>query len=177
MIIVDRQREFDRLVRCSDLAQLRVVLMTGCGIPRAQARRFAHRLQAETHIPIYVLGDNDTWNYFAFSVLKTGSVVPGRTIPFLAIKDVRYLGLTTVDVRQHFSAQCFRRRWKRAWRERVACLSAYDCFQTPQWQSEFKRFTEQGFAVDLSLALSQFEGKEVWEQLLLPKLAAGQWLP
>ena len=139
----------------------------------AQARRFAHRLQAETHIPIYILGDNDTWNYFAFSVLRTGSVVPGRTIPFLAIKDVRYLGITIDDVRRHFSARRFRRRWKPGWQERIACLREYECFKTPHWQSEFNQFTEQRFAVDLSLALSQFEGKEAWEQLLLHKISIG----
>lgn len=173
MVVVDQKSEFDRLAQSTDLIENRIILMTGCGIPRAQSRRLAHRLELEFNLPIYLLGDNDTWSYFTFSVLKTGAVVPGETLPFLAINGLRYLGIDTTDVRQHFSGSAFRRPWKPGWDERMACLNKFACFRAPDWQTEFKRFAEQGFAVDLSQVLTQMEPKQLWEQMLLPKISTG----
>jgi DNA topoisomerase VI subunit A len=171
LIIVDRKADFDYLQQSIDLAEHGLLLMTGCGIPRALARRLIRRLRTEMGISVHLLGDNDTWTYFTWSVLKTGAVVPGYQIPFLAIDDIGFLGITASDVEQRFDLERFRRPWKKGWNERLAAMAEYPCFDTPEWCKEFKQFAEHGYAVDLSSILVQIEGEHFWNSFILPKLA------
>src|SRR5207344_3392008 len=74
-------------------------ILTHCaGQPPRGVRRMLYRLHNELKLPIYCVLDNDPWGYYIYSVLKQGSINLAFESQRMAIPDVRYLGLRSVDL-------------------------------------------------------------------------------
>ncbi len=134
VVLVEAWAVFDRLCRAKAWRKLNVVLICGHGIPRAGTRRFTHRLAEHSKAPVYLLTDNDTWGYFIFSLLKRGLLAPHEQYPWLAINDLRFLGIRAGDARDAIKGGLPPREWQSGWDARLRCLRRYDCFASEEWR-------------------------------------------
>src|ERR671934_465605 len=73
------------------------ILTHGGGQPPRGVRRMLHRLYRELELPVYCLLDNDPWGYYIYSVIKQGSINLAYESKRMAIPDVRFLGLRSID--------------------------------------------------------------------------------
>jgi len=175
ILIVEHSSVFGILRRSKEFRSLSLILICGVGIPRIQTRRILHRLSTELKLPVYLLSDNTTWTYFMFSVLKRGLMAPHAESPYLAVKNLRYLGLRAGENAKFVSDKKLI-PWKPHWTLRIKALRKYKCFAKAPWQKEFDRFVAQQFAVYL-LPFRAARGVENFvTDWLRPKIENRDWL-
>ncbi len=73
------------------------ILTHGAGQPTRGVRRLLCRMHQELGLPIYCLLDNDPWGYYIYSVLKQGSINLAYESKRMAIPDVKFIGLRSMD--------------------------------------------------------------------------------
>lgn len=149
VILVENGSILRRLADAALVRDQQVLLMTGSGVPRITARRFLRRLRKELGLRIHLLTDNDTWGYFIYSVLMRGAIGPHAFFPWAAIDSVNYVGIRAGDGEQYGVDLTKRRPWKSKWDLRLNAMRQYSCFESSEWQAEFKRFEQQDYAVNL----------------------------
>lgn len=149
IVLIEDHRVFDALIRSTAIRDLRLALITGCGIPRLAARRLIHRLERECHLPVLLLTDSDTWGYWIYSVLKRGLMAPGRESSYAAIRNVSFLGVRAGDWKMFKVPKERLRPWKKQWDLRLSELRKQRCFQSKTWQAEFDRFKADHVGLDL----------------------------
>lgn len=189
ILLCEKDAFINRLTTIDAFKERRFVTL-GCGIPNPRLLRFVHRLAEEHDLPVYVIGDNDTWGYFLFSVLVTGSVIPGRVEPFLACPGARYLGVRTasgdkLESNVHISTKCV---WDGVssepsfyypgcplWDLRIAALMSYPCFSSAKWQAELEAFQKRGDKVEME-AFSVWEVDRYYNELITKPLDSGDHL-
>jgi DNA topoisomerase-6 subunit A len=159
IIVTTEFSAFDILQNAHVDKLLNTILVLTSGIPRFVARRFIHLLESHTRLPVFCLVDNDTWGYFAYSVLLRGCLAPHKKYAFDAIPNCHFIGLNAHQAEQCVAKDCPVRNWKPIWAKRIRALLSYDCFSSEQWQNEFKKFKNHGYAVNLDQAL-QYCGTE-----------------
>jgi hypothetical protein len=173
------------LVRQKSWRRLNLVIATSFGIPGATTRRLLNRISSQFKIPVYLIGDNDTWSYYIFSILKRGSIAPFQTVPQLAINNLRFLGLRAAECGEMGYPRRLMRKWKKRWDLRLNAMKKFACFQSDEWQREFERFRAQRGALDLLAMIAHFKenGRVVphgyrnfVNKYLLPRIERGLWL-
>lgn len=149
ILIVEHASIFGNLYRSKEFRSLNLIMICGTGIPRIQTRRILHRLSTELKLPVYLLSDNTTWTYFIFSLLKRELMAPHAACPYLAVKDLRYLGLRSGENPTSVGDKKVLIAWKPHWSLRIKALRKYKCFAKRSWQKEFDRFEAQRGSVHL----------------------------
>lgn len=163
VLLVESEYVFHALCERAAWRRSRLVLATGCGMPRAPMRRVLHRIQRRFGMPVYVLADNDTWGYFLFSMLYRGALAPDVRAPFLAISDLRYLGLRARPKHPPQGQALIERPWKKCWDLRLKSLRQYDCFRSQAWQAELDAFERQECAKSLTAFLDGLGSQSILE--------------
>lgn len=175
VLLIENHRVFEALFNLEPWQSNRLLLATGSGMPRAAMRRVLHRLQERFGLPVFVLADNDTWGYFLFSMLCRGALAPDCTLPFLAVRDVRYVALRAASDRSSKKLACCERPWEDHWDVRLKHLRQYECFQSEHWQIELNAFAKQRLARDLGV-LSDVFGAEHIVEIVDSAIAEKTWL-
>ncbi len=175
VLLVESDRVYRALFDNQSWHETGLLLATGCGLPRAPMRRVLHRLERQFGLPVYVLSDNDTWGYFLHSLLRRGALSPGVRMPYLAVENLRYIGLRATSNCLLKSDKLFQRSWKQHWDARLRCLRQYDCFSSTEWQAEFDAFEVQKYARSLEVALDVL-GSPCLVDIVKAALDAKRWI-
>jgi DNA topoisomerase-6 subunit A len=175
ILLIETDYVFEALFALKSWQSTGLVLATGSGMPRAAMRRFLHRIQHHFELPIYVLSDNDTWGYFLYSMLHRGALAPHAQSPYLAIRDLRYLGLQAQRIDPPMENKSLERPWKEHWKLRLECMRQYDCFRTDAWQAELNAFEERKCARNLNAVLEQL-GPEYILEIVNSTISNRKWI-
>ena len=176
MLLIVNWHTTNELFRSNACIESNLILVSGIGIPRLPTRRVLHRLSTEFNLPVYVLCDNDTWGYFMFSVLKRGLMGPHVRYPFLAVQDLRYLGLRAGEYRSLGFDEKLLIPWKRHYDIRINHLRKYSCFRGSKWQREFSDFRRQHGGFEVNAACGLLGTKTFLRKCILDKLDQGDFL-
>ncbi len=162
----------EQLLLSKEWKKLNWIFLSGGCLPRAPLRRMLSRLSEEYRLPVYALTDNDTWGYFALSMLNRGALAPHEQCPLLAVKKVRWLGIKSMQIKD----SDLLRPWKGNWEKRLKFLKAYSCFRNPRWKREFINFERQHAKAELTPILNKLGADRFVAECIAAKIKAKDWL-
>lgn len=149
IIYMEKAAVWERLHEDKFWAKQNCIIMSSQGQSTRGVRRLLQRLATEHKLPIYVLCDNDPWGIYIYSVLKHGSISLAHMSDEMAIKDVRYLGVTCDDVTKYK----LERNYIKLTEQDIARLkqmAEYDWFKNhKEWQKQFKLMKQAGAKVEI----------------------------
>ena len=149
VIYMEKAAVWERLHEDRFWAKQNCIIMSSQGQSTRGVRRLLQRLATEHKLPIYVLTDNAPWGIYIYSVLKFGSISLAHMSDELAIKDVRYLGVTCDDVTK-YGLQRHHIRLTEQDLARLEQMSQYDWFKEhKEWQRQFQLMKQAGAKVEI----------------------------
>jgi DNA topoisomerase-6 subunit A len=151
------------------------IIMSSQGQSTRGVRRLLQRLATEFKLPIYVLCDNDPWGIYIYSVLKHGSISLAHMSDEMAIKDVRYLGVTCDDVLKYKLERHYIKLTEQD-SARLKQMAEYEWFRDhKEWQKQFKMMKQAGAKVEIQ-SLSARGITFISEVYLPEKIKAGEFI-
>jgi DNA topoisomerase-6 subunit A len=152
------------------------ILTHGGGQPTRGVRRMLHRLHNELKLPVYCVLDNDPWGYYIYSVIKQGSINLAFESQRMAIPDVRYLGLRSVDLERCKLSDDVKITLNDTDRKRAKQIAAYPWFaKKREWQREIEKMLSNDFKLEVESLISK-DISYVTEEYVPARLADQDWL-
>jgi DNA topoisomerase VI subunit A len=152
------------------------ILTHGGGQPTRGVRRMLHRLHNELKLPVYCVLDNDPWGYYIYSVIKQGSINLAFESQRMAIPDVRYLGLRSVDLERCKLSDDVKITLNDNDRKRAKQIAAYPWFaKKREWQREIQKMLQNDFKLEVESLMSK-DISYVTEEYVPTRLADQDWL-
>src|SRR4051795_1087234 len=152
------------------------LLTHGMGQPPRGVHRLLNRMHFELKLPIYCLLDNDPWGYYIYSVIKQGSINLAFESQRMAIPDVRYLGLRSVDLERCKLSDDVRITLNDTDRKRAKQIAAYPWFaKKREWQREIEKMLSNDFKLEVESLISK-DISYVTEEYVPARLADQDWL-
>ncbi|MCC7087213.1 MAG: DNA topoisomerase IV subunit A [Pirellulales bacterium] len=152
------------------------LLTHGAGQPPRGVRRMLHRLHNELHLPIYCVLDNDPWGYYIYSVLKQGSINLAFESQRMAIPDIRFLGLRSIDFNRCNLSDSVTIGLNESDTKRAKQIAAYPWFAPKKaWQKEIDLMLKNGFKLEVESLISK-DISYVTETYVPERLAEQDWL-
>src|SRR5436853_4223861 len=132
------------------------ILTHGGGQPPRGVRRMLHRLHHELKLPVYCLLDNDPWGYYIYSVLKQGSINLAYESRRMAIPDVRFLGLRSIDFARCQLSNSVKISLNDGDIKRAKQIASYPWFASKKpWQKEIELMLKNGFKLEVEAHISK----------------------
>jgi DNA topoisomerase-6 subunit A len=152
------------------------ILTHGAGQPPRGVRRLLSRLHNELGLPIYCLLDNDPWGYYIYSVLKQGSINLAFESKRMAIPNVRYLGLRSIDFERCELSPSVTINLSDTDIKRAKQIAAYPWFADKKnWQKEIEQMLKNGFKLEVESLISK-NISYVTEEYVPARLREQDWL-
>jgi DNA topoisomerase-6 subunit A len=152
------------------------ILTHGGGQPPRGVRRLLHRLHNELKLPVYCLLDNDPWGYYIYSVLKQGSINLAFESKRMAIPNVRYLGLRSIDFERCELSPSVTIDLSETDIKRAKQIAAYPWFADKKtWQKEIAQMLTNGFKLEVESLISK-NISYVTEEYVPARLREEDWL-
>ena len=149
IIYMEKAAVWERLHEDRFWSKQNCIIMSSQGQSTRGVRRLLQRLATENKLPIYVLCDNDPWGIYIYSVLKHGSISLAHMSDEMAIKDVRYLGVTCDDVIKYKLERHYIKLTEQD-TTRLKQMSEYEWFKNhKEWQKQFKMMKTAGAKVEI----------------------------
>ncbi len=149
VIYMEKAAVWERLHEDKFWEKENCIIMSSQGQSTRGVRRLLQQLSNEQRLPIYVLTDNDPWGIYIYSVLKYGSISLAHMSEELAIRNVKYLGVTCDDVERYG----LQRHYIKLTEQDVARLkqmAEYPWFKGHKgWQRQFKLMRKAGAKVEI----------------------------
>jgi DNA topoisomerase-6 subunit A len=151
------------------------IIMSSQGQTTRGIRRLLQRLAEEQGIPIYVLTDLDPWGFYIYSVIKYGSIALAHISAKLTIPNVKYLGITTEDIKDYGLSKHLIKFTDQD-KARLKQIAGYDWFKDNKaWQAQFKTMKEMDAKAEIQ-ALSARGISFISDKYLPEKIKKGQFL-
>jgi DNA topoisomerase-6 subunit A len=132
------------------------ILTHGGGQPPRGVRRMLHRLHHELKLPVYCLLDNDPWGYYIYSVIKQGSINLAYESRRMAIPDVRFLGLRSLDYGRCQLSPSVQIKLNEQDIKRARQIAQYPWFVNKKpWQKEIELMLKNGFKLEVEALISK----------------------
>jgi DNA topoisomerase VI subunit A len=132
------------------------LLTHGAGQPPRGVRRMLHRLHNELKLPIYCVLDNDPWGYYIYSVLKQGSINLAFESQRMAIPDIRFLGLRSIDFKRCGLSDSVKIGLNDSDIKRAKQIASYPWFERKKpWQKEIELMLKNGFKLEVESLISK----------------------
>ncbi len=132
------------------------ILTHGGGQPPRGVRRMLHRLHYELKLPVYCLLDNDPWGYYIYSVIKQGSINLAYESRRMAIPDVRFLGLRSLDYGRCQLTPSVQIKLNEQDIKRARQIAQYPWFVNKKpWQKEIELMLKNGFKLEVEALISK----------------------
>jgi DNA topoisomerase-6 subunit A len=132
------------------------LLTHGAGQPPRGVRRMLHRLHNELKLPIYCVLDNDPWGYYIYSVLKQGSINLAFESQRMAIPDIRFLGLRSIDFKRCGLSDSVKIGLNDSDTKRAKQIASYPWFEHKKpWQKEIELMLKNGFKLEVESLISK----------------------
>ena len=152
------------------------ILTHGGGQPTRGVRRMLHRLHNELKLPVYCVLDNDPWGYYIYSVIKQGSINLAFESQRMAIPDVRYLGLRSMDLERCKLSDDVKITLNDNDRKRAKQIASYPWFaKKREWQREIQKMLQNDFKLEVE-SLMSLDISYVTEEYVPTRLAEQDWL-
>lgn len=152
------------------------LLTHGAGQPPRGVRRMLHRLHNELKLPIYCVLDNDPWGYYIYSVLKQGSINLAFESQRMAIPEIRFLGLRSIDFNRCKLSDSVTIGLNDSDIKRAKQIAAYPWFAPKKaWQKEIDLMLKNNFKLEVESLISK-DISYVTETYVPERLKEQDWL-
>lgn len=152
------------------------ILTEGGGQPPRGVRRLLSRLHHELGLPIYCLLDCDPWGHYIYSVIKQGSINLAYESERLAIPEVKFMGLRSLDYERCDLTDDVQIALNDRDRARAKQIARYPWFaHNRKWQQEIQKMLDNGFKMEVESLITK-DISYVTEQYVPARLADRDWL-
>src|SRR3989338_10670109 len=175
VLVVEKNAGFERLHEDKFWQNHKCVLIGTGGQPSRGTRLLIQRLNKEHKLPVYVMTDSDSYGFYIYSVIKSGSISLAHVSDRIATPEAKYLGLTISDIYEYDLKKATIKA-KDVDIKRAKELLNYDWFKkNPKWQKEINLLIEKGIKAEIE-ALSHRGLKFMSETYLPEKLKKKDFL-
>jgi len=174
VLVVEKNAGFERLHEDKFWQKQNCVLIGTGGQPSRGTRLLIQRLNDEYKLPVYVMTDSDSYGFYIYSVIKSGSINLAHVSDRIATPEAKFIGLTVSDIFDYDLKKAII-KCKEVDIKRAKELLEYDWFKKPKWQKEINLMIEKGIKAEIE-ALSHRGLKFMSEEYLPQKLKKGDFL-
>ncbi len=174
-LVIEKNAGFERLHEDKFWKKYNCILMGTGGQPARGTRRLIKRLAEEHKIPVYVLTDSDSYGWYIYSVIKSGSMALAHASDQLGTPSSKFIGLTISDIQDYGLDKSVIRANDRDIK-RAKEMMEYPWFQKKEWQAELKLMIKKKIKAEIE-ALSSRGLKFLTDTYLPEKLDAKEFLP
>lgn len=174
VIVVEKNAGFERLHEDKFWQKQKCILIGTGGQPSRGTRLLIQRLNQEFKLPVYVFCDADSYGFYIYSVIKSGSISLAHISDRIATPSAKFLGLTISDIYKYDLKKCIIKA-KEVDIKRAKELLEYEWFKQPKWQKEINLMIEKGVKAEIE-ALSHRGLKFMSQEYLPDKLKAKDFL-
>ncbi len=155
ILFVEKNAIWERLNEDRFWKTHKCMLMTTSGQATRGSRRLLQRMATELNLPVYVLVDNDPWGLYIYSVLKQGSISLAYESMRLAVPNVRFLGMSSLDHGKFNLSSAVEIKLNDKDIDRAKQMKAYPWFKDKKWQREMDALLHNGFKMELDGLLTK----------------------
>ena len=173
-LVVEKNAGFERLHEDKFWQKQKCILIGTGGQPSRGTRLLIQRLNKEHDMPIYVLTDSDSYGFYIYSVIKSGSISLAHVSDRIATPEAKFIGLTVSDIFD-YDLKKMTIKAKEVDIKRAKELLNYEWFKKPAWQKEINLMIEKGIKAEIE-ALSSRGLRFMSETYLPQKIKKGDFL-
>jgi len=175
VLVIEKNAGFERLHEDKLWKKYNCILMGTGGQAARGTRRLIKRLADEHKLPVYVLTDSDSYGWYIYSVIKSGSMALAHASEQLGTPTAKFIGLTISDIKDYKLEKSIIRANERDIK-RAKELLDYPWFQHKEWKKEIKLMLDKKIKAEIE-ALSSRGLKFLSETYLPEKLETKNFLP
>jgi len=175
VLVIEKNAGFERLHEDKLWKKYNCILMGTGGQAARGTRRLIKRLVEEHKLPVYVLTDSDSYGWYIYSVIKSGSMALAHASEQLGTPSAKFIGLTISDIKDYRLEKSIIKANERDIK-RARELLEYPWFQKKEWQKELKLMIDKKIKAEIE-ALSSRGLKFLSETYLPEKLESKDFLP
>lgn len=175
VLVVEKNAGFERLHEDKFWQKHKCILIGTGGQPSRGTRLLIQRLNKEYKLPVYVFTDADSFGWYIYSVIKSGSISLAHISDRIATPEAKFIGLTISDIFE-FDLKKAVIKAREIDTKRAKELLQYDWFKKPEWQKEINLMIEKGIKAEIE-ALSSRGLKFMSEDYLPKKIKNEDFLP
>ncbi len=174
VLVVEKNAGFERLHEDKFWQKQNCILIGTGGQPSRGTRLLIQRLNDEYKLPVYVFTDSDSYGFYIYSVIKSGSISLAHVSDRIATPEAKFIGLTVSDIFDYDLKKATIKA-KEVDIKRAKELLQYEWFKKPRWQKEINLLIEKGIKAEIE-ALSHRGLKFMSETYLPEKLKKRDFL-
>ncbi|MFA4819989.1 MAG: DNA topoisomerase IV subunit A [Candidatus Aenigmatarchaeota archaeon] len=174
VIVIEKNAGFERLHEDKFWQKQNCILIGTGGQPSRGTRLLIQRLNSEFKLPVYVMTDADSYGFYIYSVIKSGSISLAHVSDRISTPEAKFIGLTISDIYEYDLKKCTIKA-RELDIKRAKELLNYDWFKNPKWQKEINLMIEKGIKAEIE-ALSHRGLKFMSEEYLPDKLKKKDFL-
>lgn len=175
VLVVEKNAGFERLHEDKFWKKYNCILMGTGGQAARGSRRLIKRLAEEHKLPVYVLTDSDSYGWYIYSVIKSGSMALAHASDELGCPTAKFIGLTISDIKDYKLEKSVIKANERDLK-RANELLEYPWFNHKEWKREIKLMLDKKIKAEIE-ALSSRGLKFLSETYLPEKLERKEFLP
>jgi len=175
VLVIEKNAGFERLHEDKFWKKYNCILMGTGGQAARGTRRLIKRLSEEHKLPVYVLTDSDSYGWYIYSVIKSGSMALAHASDSLGCPSARFIGLTISDIKNYGLEKSVIKANDRDLK-RAKELLEYPWFNHKEWRDEIKLMLDKKIKAEIE-ALSSRGLKFLTETYLPEKLEGKEFLP
>jgi len=175
VLVVEKNAGFERLHEDKFWQKRKCILIGTGGQPSRGTRLLIQRLNNEYNLPVYVFTDADSYGFYIYSVIKSGSISLAHVSDRIATPSAKFIGLTISDI-YDYDLKRATIKAKDVDIKRAKELLEYEWFKkNPKWQKEINLMIEKGIKAEIEI-LSNRGLKFMSEEYLPDKLKKKDFL-
>jgi len=175
VLVIEKNAGYERLHEDKFWKKHRCILIGTGGQAARGTRRLIKRLNEEFKLPVYVLTDSDSYGWYIYSVIKSGSMALAHASEHLGTPSARFVGLTISDIKDYGLENSVIKATDRDIKRAKELLS-YPWFNHKEWKKEIKLMIKKKIKAEIE-ALSSRGLKFLSEVYLPEKLKKKEFLP
>jgi len=175
VLLVEKVAVWQRLNEDRFWQKNNCILMTSEGQAARGVRRLLQRFATELKLPVYVLVDNDPWGLYIYSVLKQGSINLAYESMRMAVPNVRFLGMSSLDYKKFNLTSSVQIKLNDEDIKRAQQMKAYPWFQDKKWQREIDALLANKFKMEVDGFLTK-SVTFIADEYIPKKLRDRDWL-
>lgn len=174
VLVIEKNAAFDRLHEDKFWDKHKCILLGTGGQPSRGTRLLIQRLNDELKLPVYVMTDADSYGFYIYSVIKSGSISLAHVSDRIASPDAKFIGLSVSDIFD-YDLKKVSIKTKDVDIKRAKELLNYSWFQKPHWQKEINLMIEKQIKGEIEM-LANKRLKFLTEEYLPDKLKKKKFL-
>lgn len=166
VLVVEKNAGFERLHEDRFWKKHNCILIGTGGQPSRGTRLLIQRLNNEHKLPVYVMTDADSYGFYIYSVIKSGSISLAHISDRIATPEAKFIGLSISDIYK-YNLKKATIKAKDVDIKRAKELLKYEWFKkNKKWHNEINLMIEKGVKAEIE-ALSH-QGLKFMSETYLP---------